>query len=180
MRLKTVFSAQYSAVFGISKPTPGMKIGHCNRTFAHGFSFFNAVGRNGQIFWFVFRDMGKVYGEKDIPRLDQSKIEDDMAPFFNKYVAEGVRFRDIFENRVRCSHVPIEEGFLNQWVWKRYACIGDSVHKTTPNLGQGGNGAMESAASLANTIVAMAQASISSDLSLRRISASLEDWAGSR
>lgn len=39
---------------------------------------------------------------------------------------------------------------------------------------------MESAASLANTIVAMAQASISSDLSLRRISASLEDWAGSR
>lgn len=129
LTVKTVFSAQYSAVFGISKPTPGMKIGHCNRTFAHGFSFFNAVGRNGQIFWFVFRDMGKVYGEKDIPRLDQSKIEDDMAPFFNKYVAEGVRFRDIFENRVRCSHVPIEEGFLNQWVWKRYACIGDSVHK---------------------------------------------------
>ncbi|XRM43813.1 hypothetical protein ABZX51_006968 [Aspergillus tubingensis] len=178
--LGRVFSAQYSAVFGISKPTPGMKIGHCNRTFAHGFSFFNAVGRNGQIFWFVFRDMGKVYGEKDIPRLDQSKIEEDMAPFFSKYVAEGVRFRDIFENKVRCSHVPIEEGFLNQWVWKRYACIGDSVHKTTPNLGQGGNGAMESAASLANTIVAVAQASTSANLSLPRLSASLEEWAGSR
>ncbi|PWY63056.1 FAD/NAD(P)-binding domain-containing protein [Aspergillus eucalypticola CBS 122712] len=178
--LGQVFSAQYSAVFGISKPTSGMKIGHCNRTFAHGFSFFNAVGRDGQIFWFVFRDMGKVYGEKDIPRLDQSKIEEDMAPFFSKYIAEGVQFRDIFENRVRCSHVPIEEGFLNQWVWKRYACIGDSVHKTTPNLGQGGNGALESATSLANTIVAMAQASMSSDLSLPRISASLEEWAASR
>lgn len=106
-----------------------MKIGHCNRTFADGFSFFNAVGRKGQIFWFLYRDMGKVYSEKDIPRFDQNKIEEDIAPFLNKYVAEGVRFQDIFKNRVQCAHVPIEEGFLTQWAWGRYACIGDSVHK---------------------------------------------------
>ncbi|RDH29022.1 FAD/NAD(P)-binding domain-containing protein [Aspergillus welwitschiae] len=179
-QLGRVFTAQYAAVFGLSRPTPGMKIGHCNRTFADGFSFFNAVGRKGQIFWFLFRDMGKVYSEKDIPRFDQNKIEEDIAPFLNKYVAEGVRFQDIFKNRVRCAHVPIEEGFLTQWAWGRYACIGDSVHKTTPNLGQGGNGAIESAASLANTIVSIAHSVKLESLSVPEISASLDEWARSR
>ncbi|KAI2832739.1 hypothetical protein CBS147323_8169 [Aspergillus niger] len=52
--------------------------------------------------------------------------------------------------------------------------------QTTPNLGQGGNGAIESAASLANTIVSIAHSVKLESLSVPKISASLDEWARSR
>jgi flavin-dependent dehydrogenase len=48
---------------------------------------------------------------------------------------------------------------LQSWTWGRIICIGDSVHKVTPNIGQGGNMSMESAAGLANTIKRLAEKS---------------------
>src|SRR5436305_900325 len=44
---------------------------------------------------------------------------------------------------------------LKQWSWGRMACLGDTVHKMTPNLGAGGNAAIETAAALANELKKM-------------------------
>ncbi|PLB48782.1 FAD/NAD(P)-binding domain-containing protein [Aspergillus steynii IBT 23096] len=173
-------SAQYSAVFGIATPTPNMVEGHVNRTFANGYSFFNGVGKDERIFWFVFHDMGRKYQGLNIPRMNQSEIDQHVKPLLDNYVAGGVRFRDIYRNTVRCAHVPMEEGVFDRWVYQRFACIGDSVHKTTPNLGQGGNGAIESAASLANKLGSIFSTKEVSDLPLAIIEDHLGTWAKSR
>jgi len=53
------------------------------------------------------------------------------------------------------TRVALEEVENSVWTWGRIACLGDSIHKMTPNAGHGGNAAIESAAALANAIKAM-------------------------
>lgn len=51
--------------------------------------------------------------------------------------------------------MPTEEAQMKRWSWGRIACVGDGVHKMTPNMGAGGNAAMETAAALANELKKM-------------------------
>jgi salicylate hydroxylase/FAD dependent monooxygenase len=46
----------------------------------------------------------------------------------------------------------LEENIFQNWTCGRIVCIGDSMHKMTPNLGQGANCAIEDAAALTNSI----------------------------
>lgn len=48
--------------------------------------------------------------------------------------------------------VAFEEASMDVWTWDRLVCMGDSIHKMTPNIGQGSNQAMESAAVLSSTL----------------------------
>lgn len=45
---------------------------------------------------------------------------------------------------------------LQTWTFGRIACVGDSIHKFTPDAGQGGNSSIESAAALANALKRLA------------------------
>lgn len=51
--------------------------------------------------------------------------------------------------------MALEEVYYSHWTWGRFVCLGDSVHKMTPNMGSGGNSAIESAAALANALYDM-------------------------
>jgi FAD dependent monooxygenase len=53
------------------------------------------------------------------------------------------------------SYLPLEEASHEVWTYDRIVCIGDAIHKMTPNMGQGGNQAIESAAVLTNCLVEM-------------------------
>jgi len=46
--------------------------------------------------------------------------------------------------------VATEEAQNENWCFGRFACVGDSIAKSPPNAGLGGNGAIESAAALTN------------------------------
>ena len=62
---------------------------------------------------------------------------------------------DLWKTRSTFTLVPIEEAQMKRWSWGRIACVGDCVHKMTPNMGAGGNAAIETAAALANELKKM-------------------------
>ncbi|KAB8221776.1 hypothetical protein BDV33DRAFT_190112 [Aspergillus novoparasiticus] len=107
------------------------------------------------IFWLLSFHAGKVHRYPDVPRhsQDRASIDQQVFPFLDAHISSNFRFEELYHNTIACCHVALEEMLCEQWVAGRLVCIGDSVHKMTPNLAQGANFAIESSASLANCIV---------------------------
>ena len=166
-------------MYGVSKPTMGLdSVGDTasfNQVLGHGLSFLHIKDKSGRIFWFVFEKMNETYQYLNMPRFSD---EDSMALAKRAMSAEmndKVTFADLWANRLAYKLVPLEEGLFKYWTWGRVVCIGDSVHKVcsswqvfestskltrhqwTPNIGQGGNNAIESAALLANKLHRLAR-----------------------
>ncbi|KAL4797993.1 FAD/NAD(P)-binding domain-containing protein [Aspergillus venezuelensis] len=175
--------ANYSCVFGISTPTPGLEPGIGHRTFTEGWSFLESTSKEGRVYWFLFKKLDRKYFAHEIPRFDQANIDQYVEPFLEKPISNIVSFRDIYTRAISTTLVPLEEACHKHWAIDRWACIGDSVHKMTPNLGQGGNSAIESAASLANTIVHLLEPTSSEPLqkpTTSELHASLQKWQSNR
>ncbi|KAL4951707.1 hypothetical protein BDW69DRAFT_196241 [Aspergillus filifer] len=151
--------SNYSCVFGISTPTYGLEPGIGHRTFTEGWSFLESTSKEGRVYWFLFKKLDRKYFAHEIPRFDQAEIDQYVEPFLEKPISNIVGFHDIYKRAIFKTLLPLEEACYKHWAIDRWACIGDSVHKMTPNLGQGGNSAIESAASLANAIVHLLESS---------------------
>ncbi|KAE8365079.1 hypothetical protein BDV27DRAFT_171886 [Aspergillus caelatus] len=147
---------QYRGVFGISSSVTGIKEGEMHNVFVKGASIL-VIGCKDHVFWIVGVKMERTYYAPETPRFDQSQLEDDLAFLMDKHVCAGVQFKEVYQRCIRSSHLPLEEGIFERWNCGRAACIGDSVHKMTPNLGQGGCCAIESAVTLANAIIEIVQ-----------------------
>ncbi|CZR66819.1 uncharacterized protein PAC_16720 [Phialocephala subalpina] len=147
-------SAEYSCLFGISKAVDGIKEGDVHRAYDKDLSFLIIGGINATYF-FVFKKLAQRYFTPDIPSFSKSDAN-AFADDYTNYVIGGTKgitkFGDVWENRKSSCLVPIEEAHNETWTWGRFACIGDSIHKVTPNAGAGGNAGIESAAALANSI----------------------------
>ncbi|OGM46777.1 monooxygenase [Aspergillus bombycis] len=166
-------ATQYRGVFGISSSVPGIREGEMHNVFVKGASILT-IGCKDHVFWIVGVKMERTYYAPEAPRFNQH-LEDDLAFLMNKYVCAGAQFKEVYQRTVRCSHLPLEEGIFERWNCGRVACIGDAVHKMTPNLGQGGCCAIESAATLANAIIDMAENSEKQQL--QNIETRLGSWA---
>ncbi|PQE10413.1 hypothetical protein CJF32_00000960 [Rutstroemia sp. NJR-2017a WRK4] len=156
---ETALSAEYSCLFGISKPTSGLKIGHTHRSCGKDFSTFLFGGADGRVYWFLFAKFGERKFGADIPRYRKEDETNHVAKYMNSHVSGDVLFGKVWENRIVANFVPVEEMENKNWAWNRVTCLGDSIHKAsrnnvemTPNLGQGANCAIESAAELANSL----------------------------
>ncbi|KAL4901104.1 hypothetical protein BDW74DRAFT_182200 [Aspergillus multicolor] len=150
----------YTGIFGTSRPLPGMPFlsyGDVHRVYGTGFSFIVSVGVDRQIYWLLSIKNKEgphsrytrtaEYAEKE------HSIESQITPFLKRKITPNLRFADLYAERITCRQVALEEMLYEHWTARRIVCIGDSVHKMTPNLAQGANSAIESAASLANHIV---------------------------
>jgi len=97
--------------------------------------------------------MDKIYRGKDIPRFNK----DDTMRFIEKHSSIKIRpnltIADYWKKIDNYSFVCLEEGIFKLWTCGRIACVGDSAHKMTPNIGAGGNAGIESAAALANAVM---------------------------
>ncbi|PLB44093.1 FAD/NAD(P)-binding domain-containing protein [Aspergillus steynii IBT 23096] len=82
--------------------------------------------------------------------------EEFVKPFMKRYVSQTVTF-------------DATDG--------RFVCLGDAIHKMTPNIGQGGNWAIESAATLANELYVFKK---TGHLSYERLQATLRNYEQSR
>ncbi|KAJ4374627.1 hypothetical protein N0V86_007499 [Didymella sp. IMI 355093] len=91
----------------------------------------------------------------ELPRYTKEDAEVFAHKIKNFHITPDLSFNDIWRNRSTCTLVPLEEAQLKRWSWGRIACVGDCVHKMTPNMGAGGNAAMETAAALANELKKM-------------------------
>ncbi|KAJ5643353.1 uncharacterized protein N7484_005860 [Penicillium longicatenatum] len=177
---KAIMSSEYSCVFGISTATPGLLPGECHRTYGKDYSSLTIVGKNGRVFWFLFTKLDKVYKGSEIPRYSEEDMEKQLAQYSNKPITDKVPFSSVLQNTVTKSFLALEEAYHTKWCMDRFVCIGDSAHKMTPNMGQGGNNAVESAASLANHLTRLVQSSSNGKVPFKDIKNCLTDWQTAR
>ena len=150
--------AEYKCLFGISSPTSGLPKCNYDVTYMKDTSTMTITGKGGRVFWFVFARMPQIYRAGSIPRFTKEDAEEFAKQKLDIPILPkgAVHFRDIWNNRETYSLVATEEADYEHWTWGRFACLGDSVHKVTPNMGVGGMQAVESAAALANAIHTLA------------------------
>ncbi|ETS86467.1 hypothetical protein PFICI_00295 [Pestalotiopsis fici W106-1] len=147
-------TAEYKCLFGISTAVSGLPSHHFDVTYIKDLTPIIITGEGDRVYWFLIARLDKVYRDKDIPRYTRQQELDFVSSHFDIPLTEDgkVRFKDVWNRRVSSRLVALEEAFFPHWTWGRFICIGDSVHKMTPNAGSGGNAAIESAASLANSL----------------------------
>ncbi|KAM3421234.1 hypothetical protein BST61_g1640 [Cercospora zeina] len=162
---KNKMTAEYMCLFGISTYVPGVENpGWADLTYDKGRAFLVLTGKEKRVFWFYFEKMDKVhrYTDPTFPKFTKEDAERVAMENAWRMVKENVSFGDLWEKRVSYTLVPMEEALFDKWAWGRMATIGDCAHKMTANHGQAGNNAIESAAALANHLVALSQRSSSS------------------
>ncbi|OCT53944.1 FAD binding monooxygenase [Cladophialophora carrionii] len=148
---KTAMSSEYKCMFGVSKPTSGLDrpgdVGIFNQVLGHDLSFLHSNDKSGRIFWFVFEKLDKKHQFPNIPTF----TDDDAVALAHRcssvQMNDKVTFADIWKNRWAYRLVPLEEALFQRWTWGRL---------WTPNIGQGSNNAIESAALLANKLFQLA------------------------
>jgi 2-polyprenyl-6-methoxyphenol hydroxylase-like FAD-dependent oxidoreductase len=139
---KTLLMAEYQCLFGISGATDGIKDGEGHVNYSEGVSTAFFKGKD-KVFWFIYRKLDKVYTVPNIPRYTKHDAEVYAASFQDLAICDDLKFRSVWENRQTFTLVATEQAQMKRWSWGRIACVGDSVHKMTPNMGAGGNTAME-------------------------------------
>jgi len=77
----------------------------------------------------MFNRLDRMYKTKEIPRFDQAKIDEHLAPFLKYPIVPTVPFADIINRAEVKNWLPVEEALYKHWCIDRLACIGDSVHK---------------------------------------------------
>ncbi|KAM5434826.1 hypothetical protein McanCB56680_003103 [Microsporum canis] len=176
---QTRMSAEFNCLFGISDPVDGLIEGTVDTVFDNGRSMLVITGKHGRVFWFYHEKLDKVYytDAEDYPRYSQADAEKLAQKNAWRPVTETVTLGDIWEQRVTYTLVPLEEALFDMWSWGRIATVGDNSHKMTPNTGQAGNNAIESAAALANQLQRLHD---EPPVTLQKIKSALRKWQEKR
>jgi hypothetical protein len=120
------------------------------------------AAEGGKVYWFAQERLPRTYHLGNIPRYTDEDAKSFVARHGELAICpspNGLTLAGLWDKMVSSRLVAIEEGKFQLWHWGRIVCVGDSIHKATPNLGIGGNSAVESAAALANGIKRLADSS---------------------
>jgi hypothetical protein len=79
--------------------------------------------------------MDKVYSEKDMPRYAKTQVDSHIQRFAKLKVGCNVTLKELWDGSRTSSFVPLEESRNEVWTYGRFVCLGDSIHKMTPNVG---------------------------------------------
>ncbi|KAL2255542.1 hypothetical protein VTK26DRAFT_3160 [Humicola hyalothermophila] len=158
---KRALIAEYSCLFGIAKGVTlgGLDPGDVDTSYNPKRCVLTITVEGDKVYWFAQERLSKTRHLGDIPRYTAKDAEEFMARNRDIVIRpepDGLRIGDLWERTVSFRLVAVEEGKFKLWHWGRIACAGDSIHKSTPNLGLGGNIGIESAAVLANGIKRLA------------------------
>ncbi|KAE8366612.1 hypothetical protein BDV27DRAFT_155752 [Aspergillus caelatus] len=151
-REKRSMKVEYACVFGISSPVPGLSLGDQVNSFHDGLTIITIHGKNGRVFWFVIKKLDDTYTYPDTVRFSSADAVRTCEKVAHFPLVNGATFGQVWENREVTSMTALEENVFDTWHVDRIVCIGDSIHKMTPNLGQGANTAIEDAAVLTNLL----------------------------
>ncbi|KAF7180409.1 hypothetical protein CNMCM7691_009577 [Aspergillus felis] len=145
-------SIEYACIFGASTTVPGLNERHLHSIVDNGTAVILIPGVNGRLSWFIIVKLDKRYQYGNAPRFSVKDAAAWGERLTDKYIWKDIKFKQVWQNRKTFVMTALEEYVCRNWSYGRIVCIGDSMHKMTPNLGQGANCAIEDAAALANKI----------------------------
>ncbi|KAJ5425759.1 hypothetical protein N7465_000829 [Penicillium sp. CMV-2018d] len=152
---KKAMTAEYQGLFGISKTSGSIASGDADFIYDHDRSSFIFSDNCGRICYFILQKMDRVYEMVEIPRFSQANAQAYAQRHADIQIRPDLTFGNLYEHSESSILVALEEAKFKQWSWGRIVCVGDSIHKMTPNLGAGASASIESAAALLNSIKAM-------------------------
>ncbi|KAK1634067.1 hypothetical protein BDP81DRAFT_65215 [Colletotrichum phormii] len=139
-------------VFGISHRPEAYPRANQHNTMSPGHSYFVMAAPGDRVYWFLFMELKTLHG-RDIPRYTKADEESIIKQHWNDRILENMTLGDLYERRIATTLAPLQTYVFEKWHYKRAIAIGDSAHKVDPVTGQGGNGAIESAAHLVNALL---------------------------
>ncbi|KAL0943432.1 FAD binding domain protein [Colletotrichum truncatum] len=142
-------------IFGISKRPSGLPPLTQQMVQHAGRSYLIVHAPGNRTYWFLFKGIDKTLRGKEIPRYTKQDLEDLAKEHLDDKIYDDVTFGAIYKNRIMSTLVPLEEYVFDKWHYRRIITIGDASHKIDPLSGQGGNGAIEAAALLVNSLTNM-------------------------
>ncbi|KAK0726552.1 hypothetical protein B0T21DRAFT_413877 [Apiosordaria backusii] len=155
---KSLF-ADHNTLFGIAYGVEGLTSGHLDTAYNVGRVGMTIVADEGKVYWFAGERLSRRYYLGEIPRFDEEEVQSFIArngDLILRPEPNRLTLADLWKKTVVRRLVSIEQGKFKLWHYGRITCAGDSIHKSTPNLGVGGNIGIESAATLANGIKKLA------------------------
>lgn len=145
-------TAEFRCIFGISSAIKGLNVGEQVNALYDGLTIVTIHGKNGRVYWFVIQKLDKKYTYPNCPRYTKHDTSVAAEELRNMQFYRDITFGQVWENRETASMTVLEENTFKTWYQGRLALLGDSVHKMTPNIGQGANMAIEDAAALTNLL----------------------------
>ncbi|KAL1847206.1 hypothetical protein Plec18170_008770 [Paecilomyces lecythidis] len=161
------FTSEYNAIFAISRngmTKPFMPDGTVHNVYYDYYSAVATTGEPGSIFWFLFVKAAKTR-YPNCPRFTEADAQNMIDQYGDSTIGPSYTVKDLWETRVKANLVPMEEGVLKQCRNGRVLLMGDSIHKSTINIGLGGNLAYEGIARFTNLLVPLLQTTNSPSIS---------------
>ncbi|KAG5789692.1 hypothetical protein H9Q69_011260 [Fusarium xylarioides] len=140
-------------IFGISKRPSALGYRSQQMVVGDGHAYLIIAAPGDRTYWFLFDGLPETKRGKDISKYTKADEEGLVKEHHGDHITQDVTFGELYDRKIMSTLVPLEEYVFDRWHYKRIVTIGDSAHKIDPASGQGGNGAMESAALLVNALV---------------------------
>lgn len=61
-------------------------------------------------------------------------MESAVSKYADFQLSEGVTLRELVASATQISYQALEEAHYEAWTHERIVCLGDSIHKMTPNV----------------------------------------------
>ncbi|KAK2016029.1 FAD/NAD(P)-binding domain-containing protein [Colletotrichum eremochloae] len=143
----------YKCNFGIAQNVDGWTRHDQSSIFGDGKSALVLSGPENRVYWFIFVRLPEVKHGGSIPKYTKEDEEAFAKEYADIYLNDNVKFRDVYRKKLSSTLTPLHEMVYKTWFYRRVILLGDSAHKPNPIGGQGGNGAIESAAELINALI---------------------------
>lgn len=143
----------YKCSFGIAKDVPNWNYEHFYMVQSAGTSQMLISGPEGRLYWFFFSRLLETKYGKSIPKYTKEDEAQFIKENAHRRITEHITFGQVYERRISSTLTPLHEDVMEKWYFRRVFILGDAAHKPNPIGGQGGNNAIESAASLVNVLL---------------------------
>ncbi|KAJ5627291.1 Monooxygenase FAD-binding [Penicillium herquei] len=146
------FECTYRCIFSIGYTPESLRDDQAIKVSYKGRSYLCLSGQDRKFYFCLFEQIEKTRGSSMPRRYTKEETDALAAKYSDDILVPGVTFGDMYSKKSSAVMLPVQEGLLSKCFYERIVLVGDSFHKSTPLLGQGGNNCLVSAVVLANKL----------------------------